>query len=182
MPCEILEIRFPIDQVQYWADRFSFPRTDEHLIAQNNLIQQQRYFTKEQLLALCRWKSPRAAPKAEINEDEFIREVSRISLATENERLRIEVLTLLSGVSWPIASAILHFYVSNSYPILDVRALWSLQCVIRGNYQYNVNLWNRYVNYCRAKATEAGVSVRILDKALWQYSKEHQRINNDEGG
>ncbi len=181
MPCEIMEIRFPLGQIQHWADRFSFPRPDGHLIALNNSIQRQGYFTKEQLLELCQWKSPRAAPKAEINEDDFVQEVSRISLVTENERLRIEVLTLLNGVSWPIASAILHFYVSNTYSILDVRALWSLQCEVRGNYQYNYNLWSRYVNYCRQTAAAAGVTVRILDKALWQYSKEHQRINDEEG-
>jgi len=118
-----MEIRFPLDQIQYWVDRFSFPRSDAHLIAQNNVIQQQQYFTKGQLLELCRWKSPRAAPKAEINAEDFVKEVSRISLETENEKLRIEVLTLLNGVSWPVASALLHFYVSNNYPILDVRAL-----------------------------------------------------------
>ncbi|MDP3259519.1 MAG: hypothetical protein Q8M34_02895 [Thermodesulfovibrionales bacterium] len=180
MPCEIMEMRFPLGQIQYWANRYSFPRADAHLIAQNNVIQQQRYFTRGQLLELCRWKSPRAAPKAEINSEDFVKEVSRISLETENEELRIKVLTLLNGVSWPVASALLHFYVSNNYPILDVRALWSLRCEVR-QHQYNFNLWSQYVNCCRATATEAGITIRLLDKALWQYSKEHHIINDAEG-
>ena len=175
-----MEIRFPLNQVQYWADRYSFPRADIHLIELHDVIKEQDYFTKPQLLELCRWKSPRAVPKAKRNTESYVQEITKISLKTQNERLRIEVLTLLDGVSWPIASALLHFYINNTYPILDVRALWSVRCEVQ-QHQYNYNLWARYVKYCRAVAGEAGVTVRTLDKALWQYSKEHHVINDNEG-
>ena len=175
-----MEIRFPLNEVRYWADRFSFSRSDAHLIELRGVIHQQGYFTKPQLLELCRWKSPRTVPKAEKNEEAFVKAVTRVSLASENERLRIEVLTLLNGVSWPIASALLHFFVDNTYPILDVRALWSLRCELK-QHQYNYHLWKRYVEYCRTTAAIADVSVRLFDKALWQYSKEHHVINDNEG-
>jgi hypothetical protein len=102
-----------------------------------------------------------------------VRELTAIAFSTSNERLRIEVLTLLNGVSWPLASTILHFGVSADYPILDVRALWSLGVRVR-QHQYDYELWRNYVQYCRALTAETGVSVRTLDKALWQYAKVYQ--------
>jgi hypothetical protein len=87
--------------------------------------------------------------------------------------LRIEVLTLLAGVSWPTASVILHFFHREQYPILDVRALWSLQCDPPG--EYDIPFWESYTSSCRSLAQKAGVSMRTLDRALWQYSKENQQ-------
>lgn len=46
--------------------------------------------------------------------------------------MRIEVLTVVCGVSWPVASTILHYCVSDDYPILDFRALWSLEMDANG--------------------------------------------------
>jgi hypothetical protein len=37
--------------------------------------------------------------------------------------MRTKVVTLLNGVRWPTASAILHFCHADPYPVLDVRAL-----------------------------------------------------------
>ena len=87
--------------------------------------------------------------------------------------MRIQILTLLAGVRWPIASAILHYTVSEDYPILDVRALWSLE-MERTTVDYTFPFWEAYVKECQRIARDAGVSVRTLDKALWQYAKTHQ--------
>jgi hypothetical protein len=35
-----------------------------------------------------------------------------------------------------------------------------------------VSFWVGYLHACRDLAAEHGVSLRTLDKALWQYSKE----------
>jgi hypothetical protein len=32
-----------------------------------------------------------------------------------------------------------------------------------------------YAEFCRKTAAECGVSMRMLDRALWQYSKENQK-------
>lgn len=37
------------------------------------------------------------------------------------------ILTTINGVSWPMASVLLHFGHADRYPILDFRALWSLE-------------------------------------------------------
>ena len=99
-------------------------------------------------------------------------QISQIALSTGDEQLRIEIWTLLYGVNWPTASALLHWLHIEEYPILDFRALWSL------GYEkpppYDFAFWKDYFLYCRALAKQCGVSVRTLDRALWQYSDTNQ--------
>lgn len=136
-------------------------------------IKARGYYTKQDLQKYCLWKSPRTKSHVAENPADFVEEVTRTALSTNNERLRIEVLVLLHGVNWPSASVLLHFGYEDLYPILDFRALWSLG-VERGSVPYNFDLWWVYTSYCRKIAKEAGVSMRALDLALWQYSKEKQ--------
>jgi len=129
------------------------------------------YLTKSELQAICEWKTPRSKPRVEENSESFVEEVTRIALGTSSEKLRVEILTLLSGVRWPTASTILCFCHKEEYPILDFRALETLgRPDIKPNH-YCFELWNAYVNKCRAIANNASISVRELDKALWEYSK-----------
>ena len=99
-------------------------------------------------------------------------EITSFALAAQCERSRIESLTLLDGVGWPMASVILHVFHADPYPILDYRALWSVSLPVPAPYSFA--FWQRYVAFCRDIATTAGVDMRALDRALWQYSKENQ--------
>jgi hypothetical protein len=54
--------------------------------------------------------------------------------------------------------------------ILDVRALESLG--VKARSQYPVGFWLGYLAACRELADRNAVSLRTLDKALWQHSKE----------
>jgi hypothetical protein len=119
------------------------------------------------------WKTPRSQHKVASNSAEFIEAVTGTALSTGSEQLRIEVLTLLNGVSWSTASVILHFCHREPYPILDVRALWSLS-VDAGKVTYNYELWWKYTQVYRELAKSTRLSMRELDRALWQYSKENQ--------
>ena len=59
------------------------------------------------------------------------------------------------------------------YPILDFRALWSVTLEVPK--QYGFSFWWPYVEYCRRDlVSSSDVRMRILDRALWQYSKENQ--------
>ena len=99
------------------------------------------------------------------------------SLASQNERIRIEVLTLLHGVSWPTASVLLHLGHPDPYPILDFRAMWSLSVDVPDDTSgfYTFDLWWAYTQFCRKLANQCGVDMRTLDRALWQYSKMNQK-------
>jgi hypothetical protein len=106
------------------------------------------------------------------NPDEFIQAITRTALSAPDEPRRIKVLTTINGVSWPMASVLLHFGHADRYPILDFRALWSLE--VDTPPVYTFSFWWEYTQACQKLATNAGVSMRTLDRALWQYSKENQ--------
>ena len=76
----------------------------------------------------------------------------------------------LKGVGEPVASAILHFYDKDDYPILDKYALCTLG-INHPKVKYDALFWQEYVDFCREKAYDHGVSMRILDRALWKYSQ-----------
>jgi hypothetical protein len=107
----------------------------------------------------------------ESNQESYVKEVTSIALAG-SERVRIETLTILDGVSWPTASVILHFFHRSRYPILDFRALWAVK--LKPPSQYGFDYWWSYVKYCRTLASANRVDMRTVDRALWQYSKERQ--------
>lgn len=162
--CDILEI----------AGRYKYKSEDDNIIKLKDVIKKQGYINKDQLKQIAKWKSSRTAGYIKKNSDDFVIELSRFSFSATNERLKIEILTLLNGVSWPTASVILHLFHSDKYPILDYRALWS--CSLDVPSQYDFSFWWRYVKFCRDLADRNKVSMRILDRALWQYSKENQSI------
>ena len=133
----------------------------------------QGYLTKDELLRFFDWKTRRRGRSRCLRNDEnYIKEITRFAFTTSEDRLRIEVLTLLDGVQWPIASAILHFVFPENYPILDFRALWSLG--IEKPPPYCFRFWKAYTDTCKMLSEANNISLRTLDRALWQYSKEKQ--------
>lgn len=165
--------RFPASDVELWAA--GYDTLQDSLIEQRVVprIRALGYLSKVDFLALARWKSPRSQPRCAQNPEDYIRAVTQVALSTRNERLRIEALMLLEGVGWPTASVLLHFGHAEPYPILDVRALWSLGVRVAPD-KYDFDLWWRYTECCRRLAARLNVTMRTLDRALWQYSKERQ--------
>jgi len=163
-------MRLPAGEIDHWADRYECD--DKSVLSVVSAVKQRGFLSKDEFLAVCHWKSPRTQARCRANSEDFIRDVTHVALSTPSERLRIEVLTLLGGVSWPAASVILHFFHREQYPILDFRALWSLRCAVPK--QYGFQFWQEYTECCRGLARNAAVSMRTLDRALWQYSNEKQ--------
>jgi len=159
--------------LRQWADRYpaEYDHDLETVIVPQ--VKARGYFLQDEFIRLCRWKTPRSQRKVVSNSDDYIEAVTQTALSTPNERLRIEVLLLLNGVRWPTASVVLHFCHSDPYPIMDVRALWSLG-IDANTVTYNFEFWTEYTQYCRRLAEDTGLSMRELDRALWQYSKENQ--------
>ena len=172
-------LRFPGARIKHWASRFSDSIENEVELEIPRRIRTQGYLEKPDFLRLCRWKSPRSRPHVEKNPKGFIETVTATAFSTPDERLRIEVLTLLDGVDWPTASVILHFGHRDPYPILDVRALWSLGIEDPPNYSFE--FWWAYTRACRRLARRHACTMRMLDRALWQYSKERQRPGHRRG-
>ncbi len=163
-------LQFPEHEIPYWASRYSYSEDEKVEKIIGPAVRERGNYTKSEFLAVCHWKSPRTQPLCAKNSKEYVIDVTRTSLASNNEQLRIEILTLLHGVSWPTASAILHFGFDNLYPILDFRALSSLG-INDATSCLNYEVWHSYTKYCQKLANKNGVTLRTLDRALWQYSK-----------
>ena len=131
------------------------------------------YLKRGELLELSDWKAKkRNRHNIEKNGDRVIEEMSRFSLGAQTEEARIDCLCCLHGVNLPVASAILHWFHADDYPIYDFRTLATVGVEKeRGTIRFDD--WMRYVWFCRRMAKENKIDMRTLDRALWQFSKEH---------
>ena len=167
-------LRFPRREIEHWASRYRIDDRERQIeadIAPN--VKKNGVFTRDQFLTICRWKTARTQRQCRENDEAFIRALTNAALTAQHERIRIEALTLLRGVNWPTASVLLHFGHADPYPILDFRALRSVGVDAPPNYEFE--FWWRYVAFCRRVASDAGVSMRKLDRALWQRSWEQSK-------
>jgi hypothetical protein len=164
-------IQFPISEVHELADRFSYRKEDSACLQAGVAARERGHYSRDEFLLICGWKTDRSRGRVATNtEDEIAAATGRVFSSTD-EAERMQALLSLSGVGVPTASALLFFAFPDDYPILDVRALESLgQSSNRTT--YSVSYWVDYLGACRSLARRAKVSIRTLDKALWQASKE----------
>ena len=170
-----MQLRFPVSEIHQWANNYvpqgTIAELESKLIELRSTVKEQGYLDKELLKDVAYWKSPRIIHYIEKNDDDYVKEITSRAFSATDESDRIEPLLLLHGVWWPTASVILHFFHRDSYPILDFRAMWSIGLE---NYTYSFPFWQEYVSFCRDIAHRNQIDMRILDQALWQYSKENQ--------
>ena len=163
-------LQFPLRDVRDYASRFPSAGDDEG-IAIGEAARARGFYTRDEFVAACRWKTPRSAPRVAMNSSEDVERATRIALLeTSSERERMDALRSLHGVDWATASVLLHLVYPERYPIIDRRALHALGAHQRGS--YNFGFWQEYVDACVRLAREAGVDGRTFDQALWQWSKE----------
>lgn len=167
------KLRFLPEEVQAHAARYKVPREEELLLEElKPPTRAAGFLTKPDLMRLGCWKAPRIRPYLDRNKPAVVSEITRFALSSPIEEVRIRVLQSLDGVGWPMASVILHFCHPDPYPILDYRALWSLSVEVPK--QYDFPFWWEYTQCCRGLARKGNLCMRVLDRALWQYSKESQ--------
>jgi len=174
-----MQLRFPPSRIQELSERYIAELrerdrrlTDEITVTVFPSYERRGYLTKDEFLTVCEWKTPRSKRHCASNDASLIQEVSNLVRRTSSEELRIRAWTLLAGVKWPTASVFLHFAFPGRYPILDYRVLWSLCTDVPSKYTFA--FWQSYAEFCRALASQTGVSLRMLDQALWKYSELHQ--------
>jgi hypothetical protein len=162
-------LQFPVGDVEALAARFEFDSDDE-VAAAGAAAGKRGYYEKPELLLLCEWKTPRSKSRVARNTPAFVEGITRAAFATEDESERMAGLCALQGVHAPTASVLLHFAFPDRYPIIDWRALESLGQPRQA--AYTIQYWLDYLEACRELAARAGVTMRVLDKALWQHSAE----------
>jgi hypothetical protein len=163
------KIQFAPEQVPELAARF--PGGDDSACESAGAAARARgYYRRREFVLVCAWKTVRSTPKVAANGDAAVRAATRRALSAPDETARMQALLALNGVGVPTASTLLYFAFPALYPILDVRALESLG--VKPRSQYPISFWLGYLEACRALAAQCQVSIRTLDKALWQWSKE----------
>ena len=166
------ELQFPPEEIAALAARF--PAQDEsRLSAVNAAVRARGHYTREEFIEVCAWKTPRSRPRVAANSEAAVVDATGRALAASDEATRFAALLELDGVGAPTASTLLYVAFPDGYPIVDVRALESLG--VKSRSTYPVSFWLAYLEACRALARDNGVSLRTLDKALWQHSKERSR-------
>jgi len=164
-------LRIPADEIRAYKNRYDY-QADPKLSHIKEAAKTQSYITRHQLHEIAQWKSKRRAALVNENDEAFVHEITEFAFRATHEHSRIGALILLAGVHYPTASVVLHFCVDDTYPILDFRAIWSLG--LKQPSVYTPEYWVEYTDVCRSLAKEHGFTVRELDMALWQYSRENQ--------
>jgi hypothetical protein len=163
-------LQFPIEHVREYAARYAY-EDDAEVIAIGQAARERGSYTRDEFIAVCRWKTPRSAPLVASNSAESIEAATRVGLSeSSTERERMDALRSLRGVGWPTASVLLHLAYPERYPILDLRALQALG--VRPPAAYSFRFWDGYRQASVSMAQEAGVDGRTFDQGLWQWSKE----------
>ena len=170
-------MKLPANEIIKYARQYDFDFADtSDAVTEKELknwFKLHRFLSKEKFIKLGLWKSKRPKKQYESNDDLTIREITEFCLQTKSEKARIECLTVLKGASYPVASVILHFACPDKYPILDFRAIWSLG--LEQPKQYDFDFWQKYTSLIRKIAKQNNLKIRTVDKALWKYSKIHQK-------
>ena len=168
-PIELV-LQFPLEQVREYAARFD-DTADSAALALGRAARDRGYYTRDEFVAACRWKTPRSAPLVARNTAQEIQAATRAALGPAGSAgQRMQALRTLHGVEWATGSVLLHLAYPDRYPILDVRALHALG--VTGRTSYTTAFWEAYVAECARLAAATGVDGRTLDRALWQWSKE----------
>lgn len=164
----IFHLQFAPAQIKQLAARYLYEDDTDALQAGKRIAAGD--CGRANLEAIFRWKTGgRGISRLRYNSDVEIRDALRLAVNAETERAAISVLCGLSGVEIPVASAILTAIDPERYTIIDFRALEALGVK---NTWHTVDSYLAYLNACRGLARQNAVSLRELDRALWQWSKE----------
>jgi hypothetical protein len=127
-------------------------------------------FSRDNLLAIFRWKTKgRGVSRLASNSDDEIADALRLALDARAGRSAIAVLTGLYGVDVPVASAILTAMKPDQYTVIDFRTLEALGSISKDR---SVQFYLDYLGFCRHLAAEHHVTLRDLDRAMWQWSND----------
>ena len=130
--------------------------------------------TRRELEEIFEWKTGgRGRSRLLLNSDAEIFDALSLATSAKTERAAVAVLCGLHGVNVPVASAVLTAIDPDRYTVIDFRALEAL-----GNEtaDRSVNFYLEYLRACRELAKTHAISLRDLDRALWQWSRDRGRL------
>ena len=143
-------------------------------------IRKQGYLTKNQLMQILRWKSPRPLRHYQANKPKDVKEITSMAFSMRNESLRMHILTALNGVNYPAASAILMFYDRKRYPVLDIRVWQQLHKagLVHSNprgQNFSLQQWLDYISTIRKLGKKYSLTARQVEKRLFDYDRSTRK-------
>ncbi|MCI0711065.1 MAG: hypothetical protein L0154_12990 [Chloroflexi bacterium] len=151
------------------------------LIASLSHVREISYFTRSEFLIMCNWKEPRERRRQDwaSNTEDEVRTLSAQAFGVPDEARRILHLCRLRGVGIPVASAFLALIDPERYGVIDIR-VWQL-LALYNEMDYDpdgralqVLHWLDYLDKIRLWAGEFNVSVRAVERTLFQHHRDIQ--------
>lgn len=180
---EYSDMKMPLskDQISYYAECYldltyggvTNRTADQQIESTFKRIRQRGYVTLDELKDTANWFSkPFLIGKVSKNTSEHVESVTREAFAAASERERVTLLQDLYGVSWSMASVILHFAIPQChYPIISKYVTTTIET----SPVDSLARWLGVTEFLREKSTEYGVGMRKLDQALWAYSEKRKQ-------
>lgn len=165
-----MKLRFPESEILYYASRY--PSENDAVI--ENLVPEVKrrgYLTKSELLEVSQWLvRARNNHRVLSNPAVDVKKMTKLALASETERHRIDYLIELHGVGLPMASVILHWFHRDDYPI------WSWHSREAVLFEWSGRLpeqerWEAFVRCCREVVSRNPVDMQTLDRALRSFGE-----------
>jgi hypothetical protein len=138
------------------------------------------YLNKNDLVAICRWKSPRAIKHIKRNREETIIGITKEAFKSRSERKKLALLTQLHGVSVPMASSILMLTNPQRYGVIDIR-VWQLLYAMgsvnknASGIRFDFNQWYRFLVLIRYFADKYDVKARDIERTLFYVHSLYQK-------
>jgi len=171
-----LKLRTPVGILIEEGLEFYDEKLDKEIISTSENVKAKGFATLKDLEKISYWKSPRSHHHIQKNINNTIKDITGEVLNSNSDLINLGLLLLLQGVSYPTASAFLHFCHELDYPIIDFRAMWSVGFDVQP--KYTPELWKDYVLLTRKISKSYLIDKRTLDRALWGYSKKYQRMKD----
>jgi hypothetical protein len=137
------------------------------------------YLNKNDLVLICRWKSPRAIRHIERNGEEIIREITKAAFKSRSEQKKLALLTQLHGGSVPMASSILMLTNPQRYGVIDIR-VWQLLHIMGSvkknpsGVGFDFKQWYRFLVLIRYFAGKYNVKARDIERTLFDVHTLYQ--------
>ncbi len=164
----MFNLQFAAKDIRGLAARYDFKEDKTALDAGERICGGD--FSRANLEAIFEWKTKgRGRSRLTKNSDDEIADALKLALEAETPRAAVAVLTGLSGVDVPVATAILATAKPDDHTIIDWRALHALDVYASS---VTIKLYLSYLRHCKDIAVKNGVTLRELDRAMWQWSKE----------
>ncbi len=167
-PKHAFQLQFDALRIRELASRYPCGDDLEALQAGHHIASGD--YTRANVETIFVWKTGgRGISRLRRNSDVESHDALRLAVTAQTERAALAVLCGLCGVEIPVASALLTAIDPERYTIIDFRALESLG--VKRSW-HTVESYIGYLKHCRKLAHQNAVSLRDLDRALWQWSKE----------